>query len=72
MTSGKIEDPGSWKRKHWIAIAGELALENATDRSRERLWCERTFSKQMLSDSINRMHINFQVRTTLLHFLIET
>jgi len=32
-TIRKREDTGNWKRKHWIVLCGELALEEAVDPS---------------------------------------
>jgi len=31
MTLRKREDTGNWKRKHWITLCAEFALENAVD-----------------------------------------
>ena len=36
MALTETEDNGSWKRKHWIALCEELALEEAMDLSEER------------------------------------
>jgi len=36
----KREDIGHWKRRHWIALCGELALEVAMDQSPDRLSSE--------------------------------
>jgi hypothetical protein len=33
MTLRKREDTGNQKRKHWIALCGELALEETMDLS---------------------------------------
>jgi hypothetical protein len=37
MTSGKREDTEIRKKKHWIAFAGEVALEEAMGLSHDRL-----------------------------------
>ena len=36
----KGEAVGNWKRKHSIAVFGELALEEVTELSRDRIWNE--------------------------------
>jgi hypothetical protein len=33
MTLRKREDTGNWKKKHWIALCAEFALEKAMDLS---------------------------------------
>jgi hypothetical protein len=36
------EDTGNWKRKHYVALCGELVLEEAMDLSSDTLPNERT------------------------------
>jgi hypothetical protein len=33
MNLSKSKDTGNWKRKHWIAICGEVVLEEAVELS---------------------------------------
>jgi hypothetical protein len=40
MTLRKCEDTGNRKRKHYIALCGELALEEAVDVSQDGLRSE--------------------------------
>jgi hypothetical protein len=40
MTLMKRENIGIWKRKHYIALCGELVLEEAMDLSQFRLYNE--------------------------------
>jgi uncharacterized protein YjbK len=37
MTLRKPEDSGIWRRKHELALSGELALEETMDMSQDRL-----------------------------------
>jgi hypothetical protein len=37
MPLRKREDPGNWKRKHYIALSGEIVLEDVVDVSYDRL-----------------------------------
>ena len=45
MALRKREDTQTWKRKHYVALSGDLALEKAVDLSYVRLRNERKKTK---------------------------
>jgi len=40
MTIRKRENSGNFKKKHYIALGGEFALQEAIELSEDRLWNE--------------------------------
>jgi hypothetical protein len=73
VTVRKIQDTDNWNRKHWIALCGKLALEEAVDLPKDRLqndtWWQSKSGLVRFSVEICRSHT---VRHTQLVGLLWT
>ena len=56
ITLRKLEDIVNWKRKHYIALPGELALEEAVDLSQDKTTEWMTNGRRQQTNSREYLH----------------